>query len=66
MYAALVICTELILRRVLADFAYIIWECLKPEEITNICHFLLHFIAYNHVLHIDKVVFLIGIFIACF
>ena len=38
MYVTNAICTELILRHVSADFAYIVWEFLKPEEITYICH----------------------------
>ena len=41
MYVTHIICTKLILRTVSADCAYIIWEFLKPEEVTNIleCHF---------------------------
>ena len=32
-------CTFVILRHVSGECAFSIWECLRPEEVTNIDHF---------------------------
>ena len=38
-FVANVMYTLLILPHVSSDYAFSIWECLRPEEVTNICPF---------------------------
>ena len=49
-YVTKIMCTLLILRHVSADCAFSIWECLRPEKVTNIYNFLLQIAIGFHVL----------------